>query len=97
MNSTTTTLSAQAPSAADPDAVIADLREQLNVLDAELIEAVARRMELSRQVQAVRMAHGGPRREHSRELKIMNRYSAGLGDGGSTLALTLLEMCRGRA
>jgi chorismate mutase len=43
------------------------------------------------------MSNGGRRREHSRELKIVSTYVDGLGHHGSQLALTLLEICRGRA
>jgi chorismate mutase len=84
----------------DADAALAEiirLREQIDEVDAELVSIVQRRVTLSKQIQAVRMAHGGRRREHSRELKIMNTYVDGLGRGGSQLALTLLELCRGRA
>jgi chorismate mutase len=76
---------------------IASLREQIDAVDAELVDVVLRRIALSKQIQAVRMAHGGRRREHSRELKVVNTYVEGLGRGGSQLALTLLELCRGRA
>ena len=76
---------------------IASLREQIDAVDAELVDVVQRRIALSKQIQAVRMAHGGRRREHSRELKVVNTYVEGLGRGGSQLALTLLELCRGRA
>ena len=83
---------------ADPAlAEIIRLREQIDEVDAELVGIVQRRIALSKQIQAVRMAHGGRRREHSRELKIVNTYVEGLGRGGSQLALTLLELCRGRA
>lgn len=76
---------------------IANLREQIDAVDAEVVDVVLRRIALSKQIQAVRMAHGGRRREHSRELKVVNTYVEGLGRGGSQLALTLLELCRGRA
>jgi chorismate mutase len=79
-----------------PEAIIEDLRARLDGVDAELIDMVCQRIELSRRIQEVRLAHGGRRTEHSRELKIVRRYVDGLGDPGSTLALTLLEMCRGR-
>jgi chorismate mutase len=85
---------------ADDDPALAEivrLREQIDEVDAELVSIVQRRIALSKQIQAVRMSHGGRRREHSRELKIVNTYVDGLGRGGSQLALTLLELCRGRA
>ena len=85
---------------ADADPALAEiirLREEIDEVDGELVSIVQRRIALSKQIQAVRMAHGGRRREHSRELKIVNTYVEGLGRGGSQLALTLLELCRGRA
>lgn len=86
-----------ASDADDVAALIAQLREQIDEVDAELIGIVQRRIALSKQIQAVRMANGGRRREHSRELKIVNAYVEGLGRGGSQIALSLLELCRGRA
>ena len=77
--------------------MITVLRTQIDEVDAELVSIVQRRIALSKQIQAVRMSHGGRRREHSRELRIVNTYVEGLGRGGSQLALTLLELCRGRA
>jgi chorismate mutase len=81
----------------DVDAAVAKLREEIDEIDAELISIVQRRVAVSKQIQAVRMSHGGPRRQHSRELKIVNAYVEGLGRGGSQLALTVLELSRGRA
>lgn len=81
----------------DVTAAVAKLREEIDEIDAELISIVQRRIALSKQIQAVRMSHGGPRRQHSRELKIVNAYVDGLGRGGSQLALTVLELSRGRA
>ncbi|MGH8890664.1 MAG: chorismate mutase [Acidothermaceae bacterium] len=78
-------------------AAIAELREQIDAVDAELVAVVQHRIALSKQIQDVRISHGGRRREHSRELKIVSSYVDGLGRGGSDLALTLLELCRGRA
>ncbi len=78
-------------------ATINGLRQSIDEVDAELIEIVRRRIALSREVQAVRMAHTGRRLEHSRELQIVNAYVEGLGRGGGQLALSILELCRGRA
>jgi chorismate mutase len=88
------------PATLDEDAAAAEisrLREQLDAVDVELIQVVHRRIALSKQIQTVRISHGGRRREHSRELNIVNTYVDGLGRNGSQLALTLLELCRGRA
>ena len=79
------------------DAEILRLRALIDDVDAAIVAAVQQRIALSKQIQAVRMAHGGRRREHSREIKIVNTYADGLGRGGNQLALTLLELCRGRA
>jgi chorismate mutase len=81
----------------DVNAAVAKLREEIDEIDAELISIVQRRVAVSKQIQAVRMSHGGPRRQHSRELKIVSAYVDGLGRGGSQLALTVLELSRGRA
>jgi len=81
----------------EADAEIDRLREQMDSLDDEIVAIVLRRIETSKQIQAVRMTHGGRRREHSRELKIVNTYVDSLGRTGSQLALTLLELSRGRA
>lgn len=81
----------------DVTAAVTKLREEIDEIDAELISIVQRRIAVSKQIQAVRMSHGGPRRQHSRELKIVNAYVEGLGRGGSQLALTVLELSRGRA
>jgi chorismate mutase len=81
----------------EADAEIDRLREQIDSIDDEIVAIVLRRIETSKQIQAVRMTHGGRRREHSRELKIVNTYVDALGRTGSQLALTLLELSRGRA
>jgi chorismate mutase len=80
----------------EADAAIDRLREQIDAIDDEIVAIVLRRIAVSKQIQAVRMAHGGRRREHSRELKIVNTYVDSLGRTGSQLALTLLELARGR-
>ncbi|SKS85242.1 chorismate mutase [Mycobacteroides abscessus subsp. abscessus] len=41
------------------------------------------------------MASGGPRLVHSREMKVLERYSE-LGQEGHTLAMLLLRLGRGR-
>jgi chorismate mutase len=82
---------------AQADAEIDRLREEIDSIDNELVAVVQRRIATSKQIQAIRMTHGGRRREHSRELKIVNTYVDALGREGSQLALTLLELSRGRA
>ena len=93
----TLTETAVDPAADEVTEMVARLRAEIDEIDAELISIVQRRIAVSKQIQAVRMSHGGPRRQHSRELKIVNAYVEGLGRGGSQLALTVLELSRGRA
>ncbi|MDT5164373.1 MAG: chorismate mutase [Mycobacterium sp.] len=54
---------------------IADLREEIDRLDAEILAAVKRRAEVSRQIGKARMASGGTRLVHSREMQVIARYS----------------------
>ena len=54
-----------------------------------------RRTEVSQTIGKVRMASGGTRLVHSREMKVIERYSA-LGPEGKNLAMLLLRMGRGR-
>lgn len=73
---------------------IAALREEIDRLDAEILAAVKRRTEVSRIIGRTRMASGGPRLVHSREMKVLERFSE-LGREGHTLAMLLLRLGRG--
>ena len=81
------------PVDAEPD--IDALRIEIDRLDAEILAAVKRRTEVSQVIGKVRMASGGTRLVHSREMKVIERYSA-LGTDGKDLAMLLLRMGRGR-
>jgi len=74
---------------------IADLRQEIDRLDAEILAAVKRRAEVSRQIGKARMASGGTRLVHSREMQVIQRYSE-LGPEGKDLAMLLLRLGRGR-
>ncbi|MCE9517374.1 MAG: chorismate mutase [Mycobacterium sp.] len=74
---------------------IDDLRTEIDRLDAEILAAVKRRTEVSQSIGKVRMASGGTRLVHSREMAVIERYSA-LGADGKDLAMLLLRMGRGR-
>ncbi len=74
---------------------IEDLRTEIDRLDAEILEAVKRRTEVSRLIGQARMASGGTRLVHSREMKVIARYGE-LGAEGKDLAMLLLRMGRGR-
>ena len=85
------TESSQAPDSHD----IADLRHEIDRLDATILEAVQRRTEVSQLIGKARMASGGTRLVHSREMKVIERYSV-LGAEGKNLAMLLLSLGRGR-
>lgn len=85
------TIEADAAQAPDVD----DLRREIDELDAAILEAVKRRTEVSRLIGQARMASGGTRLVHSREMKVIERYSE-LGPDGKDLAMLLLRLGRGR-
>ncbi len=74
---------------------IDQLRLEIDRLDAEILAAVKRRQEVSQTIGKARMASGGTRLVHSREMKVIERYSE-LGPEGKDLAMLLLRMGRGR-
>ncbi len=74
---------------------IEELREEIDRLDAEILAAVKRRAEVSQAIGKLRMASGGTRLVHSREMEVIERYSE-LGPEGKDLAILLLRLGRGR-
>jgi chorismate mutase len=74
---------------------IDELRKEIDRLDAEILAAIKRRTEVSREIGKARMASGGPRLVHSREMMVLERFSE-LGQEGHTLAMLLLRLGRGR-
>jgi chorismate mutase len=74
---------------------IDDMRQEIDQLDATILEAVKRRTEVSKVIGKARMASGGTRLVHSREMKVIERYSE-LGPDGKDLAMLLLRLGRGR-
>jgi chorismate mutase len=85
----------QATIETEPVAEIDDLRLEIDRLDAEILAAVKRRTEVSQIIGKARMASGGTRLVHSREMKVIERYSE-LGPEGKDLAMLLLRLGRGR-
>lgn len=79
----------------EPAVNIDDLRLEIDELDATILAAVQRRTEVSRIIGKTRMASGGTRLVHSREMKVIERYSE-LGPEGKDLAMLLLRLGRGR-
>ncbi|MXP22765.1 chorismate mutase [Gordonia sp. HNM0687] len=73
---------------------IDDLRLEIDRLDAMILAAIKRRSAVSKKIGAARMASGGPRLVHSREVKVLDRF-AELGQEGHTLAMLLLRLGRG--
>jgi chorismate mutase len=71
------------------------LRQEIDQLDAEILAAVKRRAEVSQAIGKARMATGGTRLVHSREMQVIERYSE-LGPEGKDLAMLLLRLGRGR-
>jgi chorismate mutase len=79
-----------------PETVIAEARRRIDDLDARIIELVRERMDVSAEVQRARMGSGGRRLHLAREMEILRGYGDALGKPGTALAMTLLELCRGR-
>ncbi|WP_132993173.1 chorismate mutase [Gordonia zhaorongruii] len=73
---------------------IDSLRLEIDRMDALILAAIQRRSAVSKKIGAHRMATGGPRLVHSREVKVLDRFSA-LGSEGHTLAMLLLRLGRG--
>jgi chorismate mutase len=79
----------------EPVPDIDDLRIEIDRLDAQILAAVKRRSEVSQLIGKARMAAGGTRLVHSREMKVIERFSE-LGPEGKDLAMLLLRLGRGR-
>ncbi len=73
---------------------IDELRQEIDHLDKELLRLVKRRAEVSKIIGAARMAAGGTRIVHNREIDVLNRYKE-LGPDGKDLAMILLKLGRG--
>lgn len=86
------------PQSAEPIASaeeIAELRAEIDTLDAEILRLVKRRAEVSKRIGAARMAAGGTRIVYNREMDVLARYRD-LGPDGRQLAMALLNLGRGR-
>ncbi|MBC2874793.1 MULTISPECIES: chorismate mutase [Streptomyces] len=76
--------------------LITGARERIDDLDGRIIGLVQERMAVSEEIQRERIASGGRRVSLSREMEILTHYSDRLGKNGTVLAMTLLDLCRGR-
>ncbi|MER5179566.1 chorismate mutase [Streptomyces sp. NPDC002896] len=93
-----TTTSAEKTGARTEEAagLITGARERIDALDDRIIGLVQERMAVSAVIQDARIASGGRRVNLSREMEVLGRYRDALGKPGTSLAMTLLELCRGR-
>jgi chorismate mutase len=71
-------------------------RERIDAIDAQIIELILRRMGVSAEIQAARTADGGRRLDLRRETEVIGRYHRSLGRPGTSVAMALLELGRGR-
>ncbi|MFJ4901843.1 chorismate mutase [Streptomyces sp. NPDC088727] len=76
--------------------LIGDARARIDTLDDRIIGLVQERMAVSSVIQEARITSGGRRVNLSREMEILGQYRDALGRPGTSLAMTLLELCRGR-
>ncbi len=79
-----------------PEQLIADSRMRIDALDDRIIGLIQERMAVSTVIQDARIASGGRRVHLSREMEVLSHWSDALGKPGTALAMTLLELCRGR-
>ncbi|MGQ4386435.1 chorismate mutase [Streptomyces sp. SAS_270] len=76
--------------------VITGARERIDALDDHIIGLLQERMAVSAVIQEARIASGGRRVNLSREMEVLGHYRDALGKPGTSLAMILLELCRGR-
>ncbi|MEU1124591.1 chorismate mutase [Streptomyces sp. NPDC005899] len=76
--------------------LIGGARARIDSLDDRIIGLVQERMAVSAVIQEARITSGGRRVNLSREMDVLGHYSGALGKPGTALAMTLLELCRGR-
>lgn len=75
-------------------AEIDQLRTEIDELDAQILRLVRRRSEVSRRIGEARIAAGGTKIVHRREMAVLGRYRE-LGKEGRELAMLLLRLGRG--
>ncbi|NXY94601.1 chorismate mutase [Streptomyces sp. BR123] len=93
MNATTATA---ATATASPEELIAASRERIDAIDDRIIGLIQERMAVSSVIQQTRIASGGRRVHLSREMEVLAHWKDALGRPGTALAMSLLELCRGR-
>ncbi|WP_370414456.1 chorismate mutase [Streptomyces fradiae] len=81
---------------AEAAALIGDARERIDALDDRIIGLIQERMAVSAVIQEARISSGGRRVNLAREMEVLGHYRDALGKPGTALAMTMLELCRGR-
>ncbi|MEV3992155.1 chorismate mutase [Streptomyces sp. NPDC049837] len=76
--------------------VITGARERIDALDDRIIGLIQERMAVSAVIQEARISSGGRRVNLAREMEVLAHYRDALGKPGTSLAMTMLELCRGR-
>ncbi|QIP85086.1 chorismate mutase [Streptomyces sp. Tu 2975] len=76
--------------------VITGARERIDALDDRIIGLIQERMAVSAVIQDARIASGGRRVNLAREMEVLGHYRDALGKPGTSIAMTMLELCRGR-
>ncbi|MBW8803490.1 MAG: chorismate mutase [Catenulisporales bacterium] len=71
-------------------------RAQIDDLDTRILALITERVHTAATIQAARIAEGGRRLDLKRETEIIARYREALGRPGVTVAMAVLELCRGR-
>ncbi len=79
-----------------PEPSVDEMRDEIDRIDTEILMAVARRTQLSREIGKRRMAEGGMRVVMSRENMIHEHYRDVLGAHGTRIASILLDLGRGK-
>ncbi|HYH26942.1 MAG TPA: chorismate mutase [Blastococcus sp.] len=96
MNTLTASPAAGSTAPDDSAEQIGELRSAIDACDAEIIELVRRRLEISREIGALRAASGGTRLSLAREQQVLARFRSALGSDGTALGMMLLRQGRGR-
>ncbi|MBH0120452.1 chorismate mutase [Rhodococcus sp. NPDC003382] len=77
------------------DVELAHLFDEIQELDAQILEVIKRRCELSQLIGVAAKATGHSREAQNHEMQVLDRFTE-LGKDGNTLALTLLRLGRTR-
>ena len=82
-------------SASATEAELGTLFEQVQELDAQILDVIKRRAELAQRIGAVAKESGATREAQAEEMAVLDRFHE-LGADGNTLAMTLLRLGRTR-